>query len=439
MVEHSPQILPNEETATTIKPPTERKISRHENICCHWWHFVFSGFCRGYGLHSSTRWADVLICTSCTLSIHCPVCLSTHPIFVCPALYQHIAQCVYLPTPSLYFLHYINTLSHVFIYPPHLSLSCTKSTHSPVCLSAHPIFVCPALYQHIAQCVYLPTPSLCVLQCINTLPSVIIYPPHFCVSCTVSTPCSVCLSTHPIFVCPALYQHIAPCVYLPTPSLCVLHCINTLPSVFIYPPHLCVSCTVSTLPSVFIYPPHLCVSCTVSTNCPVCLSTHPIFVCPALYQRLAQCVYLPTPSLCPALYRHIAQCVYLPTPSFCVLHYINTLPHVFIYPPHLSMPCTISIHCPVCLSTHLIFISVSDPVTHNQIHHIHNLTPLVTNMFWVAALGHMMWQFNNNLVGLFKPLAKLCYLDQLWHRYITIVPCWKLLGQIHPPDMTKTL
>ena len=26
-----------------------------------------------------------------------------------------------------------------------------------------------------------------------------------------------------------------------------------------------------------------------------------------------------------------------------------------------------------------IFMSVSDPVTHNQIHHIHNLTPLVTN------------------------------------------------------------
>ena len=60
-------------------------------------------------------------------------------------------------------------------------------------------------------------------------------------------------------------------------------------------------------------------------------------------------------------------------------------------------------------------MSARDPVTHNQIHHIHNLTPLVTNTFWVAALGHMMWQFNNNLVVLYKPLAKLCYLFQLWH------------------------
>ena len=39
---------------------------------------------------------------------------------------------------------------------------------------------------------------------------------------------------------------------------------------------------------------------------------------------------------------------------------------------------------------------------------------------------------------MYKPLAKLRYLYQLWHRYITIVPRWKLLGLICPPDMTKT-
>ena len=33
-----------------------------------------------------------------------------------------------------------------------------------------------------------------------------------------------------------------------------------------------------------------------------------------------------------------------------------------------------------CLLKTESFMSVSDPVTHNQIHHIHNLTPLVTNI-----------------------------------------------------------
>ena len=51
-------------------------------------------------------------------------------------------------------------------------------------------------------------------------------------------------------------------------------------------------------------------------------------------------------------------------------------------------------------------------------------------MFWVAAVGHMMCQFNNNLVVMCKPLAKMCYLYQLWHRCITVVPHWKLLGLI---------
>ena len=37
---------------------------------------------------------------------------------------------------------------------------------------------------------------------------------------------------------------------------------------------------------------------------------------------------------------------------------------------------------PICYQRSLFshsFMSASDPVTHNQIHHIHNLTPLVTN------------------------------------------------------------
>ena len=62
-------------------------------------------------------------------------------------------------------------------------------------------------------------------------------------------------------------------------------------------------------------------------------------------------------------------------------------------------------------------MSGSDPVTHNQIHHIHNLTQLVTisdkHMFWVAAVSHMIWQFNDNLLVMYKPLAKLSYLYRI--------------------------